>query len=1094
MSFKFRFTFSKKNTCSFTLTDSNEELIKVKNWHVHQEQFQAQFHVLNELVENGFADEHEYSVDIEPTELLNLSRINKQILDLPEEYPFEIFIQSDGQLNQNTFRFRYGFYDFAPNGTRFLAKRTGPVLEIDESVFLLSKIQFEICEALDEFNTLPENVKTFPHNLIKFSTIKSLSPNAAATLDAYLENQEVYLPEKIKLDVHFINNQLHISPLIEPAPTAFVQNFDRFPSVKDVYPVSLGDGKTLRVTFSGDQKTALDKVKKSRKIEDPHLIQQIIEQPEQFFDAECDLSQFYSDRVVEIGLYKPKFYPFASPYKSEWIPGVLIKDRVLGNKQIIFKTEEILQDFIDATELAEKNKEDTVLWEDTPIPIHEAHNAIKIAKKQFENPKKPYAPKEDSEGKEVLIIKENAEFTEFIESKNSQGTFDHSFYQIDNLHPEITLKKHQEEGIAWLQSLSRENISGGLLADDMGLGKTLQLLYFIEWHSKTQGDAEKPYLIVAPVSLLENWEKEYQKFFQPQNLSLINLYDNHNLTRDFNQLKNQSEANELQKKQILLINYEMLRIYQATLAMVDFAIVALDEAQKIKSPGTYITNASKALKADLKIAMTGTPVENTLVDIWCIMDFCTPGLLGNAKDFAKEFQNPLKNEHTNVVELTQLLRKRIGNFIKRRLKSDVAKDLPTKYDNDSSIRRKIMPPTQLDRYLQEIELANQTDLEGTDGRNQKLRCLWAIRDISDHPYLVDRSIESIDQVDDLIQSSAKLQITLEILKDIQASGDKVIIFADRKNTQKMLRKVIQHKFKLQPSIINGDTPSTASKEGKVKLSRQQTIDHFQSKPGFNVIIMSPLAAGVGLNVTEANHVIHYSRHWNPAKEEQATDRAYRIGQKKDVFVYYPMAIFPPDMKGEKGEKLDSFDEILHKLLMNKKFLAQSTLFPTEQAEVRPDEIFGGVFGHKFKSKPENLTIDQFDQLNPNLFEAGIAALYQKEGFDVYLTPYSSDKGADIVAMKDNENYLIQVKQSTSAVGREAVQQIVEAKKYYENKFKVNFTLLVVANQDFTSMAQVLAIPNAVKLKDRHFLDHLINQTPITLLDINRIEAQRMDYV
>lgn len=341
--------------------------------------------------------------------------------------------------------------------------------------------------------------------------------------------------------------------------------------------------------------------------------------------------------------------------------------------------------------------------------------------------------------------------------------------------------------------------------------------------------------------------------------------------------------------------------------------------------------------------MTGTPVENTLVDIWCLMDFAVPGLLGNAKDFAKKYQKPLSDKNTDIKALTEQLRNSIGVFIKRRLKIDVAKDLPTKHDGCSSRIKKVMPTIQLNRYKQAIEIANNTYLEGVEKRNQILKSLWAIRDISDHPFLLDGQILNSSS-EELISSSSKLQITIGVLADIKSKNEKVMIFADRKETQRMLQTVVRDTFGIFTSIINGDMPATKQQEDKSKLSRQQTINHFQAEEGFNIIIMSPIAAGVGLNVTKANHIIHYTRHWNPAKEEQATDRAYRIGQLKDVFVYYPMAIFPEEMKDGSGKRLKSFDEVLDTLLNTKKALASNTLFPTEQAEITPDELFKSLFG------------------------------------------------------------------------------------------------------------------------------------------------------
>lgn len=1089
---KFCYTYS--NNFFFSIENIEGQRIPMSNWDDLKNDFLAQLSILYELHDNGIADFKNDTCEVGTLEILKLSDISKQILGLPDEYPYEIYIQSDGQLNQNNFKFKYGFYDFAPNGTRFQAQRNGAFISINGTDYLLSENQYQICEALDSFNNLTEAERTFQNNLRRFADIKTISKSAALILDSYLNSQEVFCPDKIKIDVQFNDGILEVIPNVEiENEIGFVNTFDKFPKILEIYPVSNGMGSTTRIVVSANQKEELQKIKGIRKIENPETIQQIIENPELFFDEEqTDFTIFYSERVKEIGLYKPKFYPFVCPYKSEWIPGIAIKDKVYGEKRIYIKTAEKLSAFIEEKENAVKSNKTTVTWEDVEIPIIEAENLIKTAKRQFENPKEPSTRTDRNTENEVLIIKENAELTEFIQNVNSPENINHSFSEIDNLYSGINLKTHQVEGISWLQTLHKENLSGCLLADDMGLGKTLQLLYFIEWHSKVYQD-NKPYLIVAPVSLLENWENEYQKFFTPQNLTLTKLYGSTNLTKAFDQIQNQREAQQLQRQHIILTNYETLRSNQATLGLVDFAVVALDEAQKIKTPGTLVTNASKALKADFKIAMTGTPVENTLIDIWCIIDFAVPGLLGNAKEFAKEFQNPLKEEDTDIKELTERLRNKIGIFIKRRLKRDVANDLPAKHDNLNSRIKKVMPDVQLQRYKIEIENANNSELSGVDGRNQKLKSLWAVRDISDHPYLLDNQILNFSS-EELIATSAKLQTTIGILADIKTKNDKVIVFADRKETQKMLQKVIYDTFGIFSSIINGDTPSTKQRENAAKQSRQQTIDRFQSERGFNIIIMSPLAAGVGLNVTEANHVIHYSRHWNPAKEEQATDRAYRIGQQKDVFVYYPMAVFPDSMKNENGEKLKSFDEILDNLLNNKKALASNTLFPTEQAEVRPDELFGNIFGFETETKAEALTIQHIDKLNPNLFEAAIAALYKQQGFDVHLTPYSNDKGVDVVLLGDKDSYLLQVKQTKTLVGRDAIQEIYTAKTYYENRFSTKFKLTAVTNNDFSSTATMLAQSNFVELVNRQQLIKMIDRHKISIKDINKIESQRMQRV
>lgn len=1121
--------FNNINTISFYFQNDIGEKVRYSDWKNIQDNYLSEISIINELYDNGFGERTEFSLDIDTLEVLRLGEIERKILNLPNNYPYEIFIEPDGVLTLNSFKFKYGFYDFAPNGNRLKSKRQGAFILINDIEYLLSESQFQICEEIDYFNAFPEVRKGGVVNLKKLFDLKLFATDSSSVFENFLRNQELLIPEKIKIDINFENGFFEVYPSVElENPYSFTNSFDiDKKNVKEFYSIEDGSGKTTRVFIYSqkeieelnaakalgeisdedyevklDQITRLKRqfetIKRIRKVDDKETIKEISEKPELYFDDEIieypnsentSFLHYYSERVKEIGVYTPKVYPFISPYETKWIPGALIKDKIHGDKKIHLSTLDILTNFIELTDLAVKENKSAVEWDNVKIAIDDAQHIIETAKKQLRSPDKPINPKTISDNT-VLIIKENTEITEFALGNKSTDSLEYRFSRVPNLVQGIELKEYQKFGVSWLQSLFQEKFSGCLLADDMGLGKTLQLLYFIEWHSHYFQD-NKPYLIVAPVSLLENWENEYSKSFKPRNLELKKLYGSVNLTKEKDTNLHQQDAQRLQFKHIILTNYETVRTYQCSLALVDFAIVAFDEAQKIKTPGTLVTNACKALKAEFKVAMTGTPVENSLVDIWCLMDLTVPGLLGNAKEFAQVYQNPLKNENTNIKELTEKLRDSIGDFLKRRLKSDVAQDLPNKFDNEYSRKRQVMPMIQLERYKQEIDLVNQ--IESSDVKNQKLRSIWAIRDISDHPYLIERQILKFTS-EELVATSAKLQVTVGILHEIKFKNEKVIIFADRKETQKMLQKIVHDYFELFPSIINGDTPSSKQLESKCVLSRQQTIDRFQELEGFNVIIMSPIAAGVGLNVTKANHIIHYTRHWNPAKEEQATDRAYRIGQQKDVFVYYPMAVFPDDMKDELGNKLKSFDEILDERLGYKKNLAASTLFPSEQAEVTPDEMFGDIFGSKAESKPSNLLIKDLDNLYPNLFEASIAALYQKMGFDVYLTPYANDKGVDIVVLNGTRNYLIQAKQTKLLVGIDAVQEIYASRNYYERQFNEKFHLMIITNNDYSPSASSLANSNNVELFNRSKLEALVNNTAITIQDINRIESQRMSKI
>jgi SNF2 family DNA or RNA helicase len=1104
------FKWKYDNKFLFFIESSTGDKIPFSEWKNFHSEYLSQLSILKDLIDNGKAkiqqthlevDVHDiFSIDETdcasiglPDEFKHISQsaednINKTILGLPQLYPFVVLIEPDGIMNQRSFKFKYGFFDFAPNGNRLFFKRKGPIISNENEQYLLSLNQFKVLDAIEKFNSLPESARTFHHNLTCFADIKSLSDDVATLLDDFLQSQNVLHPEKIKIDVSFENEILELKPKIDDLKQESLERaFDLSPKIKSIYNVADGNGVTTRVVIDETQKEELANVKLHRKISNQKEIEDIVENPENYFDDNIIDLSYFSQRVREIGIYKPRFYPFVCPYKSEWIPGFVVKDKVNGDKKIHFKTPLELAEFETARNIAIKEGKKQFKYKSEQVAVEDADKIILTAKKQFENPKEPVVKESGTISDEVLIIKENADLLEYIEENKTPESLEHSFSRIDNLVYPIELKEHQTEGVAWLQSLFKEKLNGCLLADDMGLGKTLQILYFIEWHAQNTNE-DKPYLIAAPVSLLENWESEYKRFFKPETLELRFLYGKTGISREFSK----SDVAELQRKQIILTNYESLRSYQMNLCAVDYSIVVLDEAQKIKTPGTLVTNVSKALKADFKIAMTGTPVENTLVDLWCIMDFCIPGLLGNAKDFAKNYQKPLSKEDTDIHALGEQLRGQIGVFIKRRLKQDVAKDLPKK---NLRIISRTMPEIQVNRYSVEIELAKNEQMEGVERRNQILKSLWAIRDISDHPYLVDNQINMFTSAE-LISSSAKLQIVVDELEKIKNKGEKVIIFADRKGTQKMLQKVIYETFRISPpSIINGDTPSSKQKESSSKLSRQQTIDRFQEEEGFNVIIMSPLAAGVGLNVVGANHVIHYTRHWNPAKEEQATDRVYRIGQTKDVTVYYPMAIFPECFTNEKGERQKSFDEILDTLLNRKKSLASSTLFPTEQSEVRPDDIYNDVFGNiNNQSTNKPLTFNEVEKLNPRLFEAYVASLYSKQGFQVYLTPYANDKGADVVAIRENESYLIQAKQSQSSVSNDAIQEVVTAKNYYENQFSEKFNLVVFTNNFFGSSATTLSNSNEVQKIDRTKLENLTRSFPVTIQDINRHESQRLQRI
>ena len=867
------------------------------------------------LVDNGYAKASSEGCMVPFENIYLLDSDERMLLGVPDAYDKAMRLRGEGMLNTTEFKYKLEFLTFVPDGDLFPYERGGNILISDNNQYLLSEEQYELLLRVEDYNKQDEETKTTDFNLRTFAEIKELAINAGCELDSYLANENVFVPGKIKIEVGEDEDGFTVDPSIDIEENdKFKRTFDRMRKVQGQYPLQRDNGERVRVVLNPEQKANLESLKRTGgRHKTREQIRELTERPTEFFDPNVfDLSELYSDRVIEIGIYKPKFYPFICPYKLCWIAGATVETPENGTTKITIEDEEELKEFKNCIIKAEEQHKSIVDYKDAQIDIDDAKFLAETAERQLKNPKEPVNT--EGSGREVLIIEENAEELGFavkervIERGNKYTLFKDPF-----LNDNFSLKEHQEEGVAWLQHLYKSKASGCLMADDMGLGKTLQILYFIDWHSRVYPD-HKPYLIVAPISLLENWENEYNRFFKQPRMSIRRL-----TSKDVPRQFNKDVVQWMQELDIVLTNYESLRIAQLNFCAVEFDVVAVDEAQKIKTPGTLVTNAAKALKANFKIAMTGTPVENTLLDLWCIMDFCVPGLLGNAKAFAAKYQSPLKNEDTDIVALGNEIHEKLGVFFMRRLKKDAAKDLPEKLEMKKQVA---MPMVQDNTYRNEINRYVRGE------EPNMLVTIMHIREISEHPYLYDNTLANHDS-SEVIETSARLQATIPFLDSIRDKNEKVIIFAERKETQRMLQRVCLERYGIVAKIINGDTPSVVSRVSSGKQSRQASIDEFQAVKGFNVIIMSPIAAGMGLNVVAANHVIHFSRHWNPAKENQATDRAYRIGQDKDVYVYYPMAV---------SKQFKSFDETLDELLSRKTSLATSTIFPTERVEVKTEEL------------------------------------------------------------------------------------------------------------------------------------------------------------
>lgn len=1024
--------------------------------------------ILTNLLDNALARETQDFCVVPIQSLYELDSFERSALGLPEMYPYTILVEGSGILTTSKFRYKISFRIFENGNVLPKIQSNGPIVKLkfndEETDYLLTKEQYALISAINEFNELPIDQKNDAKNLESLSQIQSLAHNAKAVLSRTLENREIVNPQKLK--IHLDSNEIQ-SDFGSKNNEEFTRQIDSEQSVKSLYSARRNKESSY-LTLNDNIKPIVEKIKKQRKSKDAAEFQKIIEHPEAFFDTDyADISEFYSERVIGIGLYEPKIYPFISPYKSEWIPSFKIEDRTNGTKNLIIRSIAELKTLEDSLANAKSEGKKYFDFNGINLTVPNAESIIKHAKEVL-------SKKEPVESQGALSVEKKKETAKvlIIEDNVEQIGFDQSTGQIklpktavlmkdEALKGGIALKKHQEEGIAWLQYCLEKKAQGVLLGDDMGLGKTLQVLYLIDWHYRKFNRENKPYLIVAPVSLLENWSNEYQKFFE-NGMSF-------NIVRHAPAVNDNEFISRHSFKHIMLMSYECLRRGQLTMGLLDFAIIAIDEAQKIKEPGTRITNAVKALKGDFKIAMTGTPVENTFMNLWCIMDFAVPGFMGTAKEFAKKYQAPLKSSSTDIKKLGEQLHKEMGGYFLRRLKCDVAKELPPKH---LMFKEEPMPKEQLNRYLMSI------DIGGKPEQGDALRRIQELKRISDHPYLDEKRWEDFPN-SELINSSAKLIATIKILDEIRLKGEKVIVFTERRDMQRMLQRIFLDNYELTTSIINGESKS--STEGN-NPSRQKTIDNFQEKEGFNIIIMSPLAAGIGLNVVGANHVIHYSRHWNPAKENQATDRVYRIGQTKEVFIYYPMAV---------ADNFDSFDKVLDGLLKRKMNLANASLYPTDQIEVTRNDLESKIFGEQTsKANDSPITEDDVRKMDEYLFESFVAALYTKLGFNCKVTPKSGDKGVDVLVYGSG-NIAIQCKHGKTSVGNDAVQEVVAGAKYYESKENIIFKTSVVSNSYFSTQAKDLAKANNVELIDGKTLHSKLSTVKISWRDVHEMERNRM---
>lgn len=426
-----------------------------------------------------------------------------------------------------------------------------------------------------------------------------------------------------------------------------------------------------------------------------------------------------------------------------------------------------------------------------------------------------------------------------------------------------TLRPYQREGLAWLSFLVELGL-GACLADDMGLGKTIQVLALLLCCRKIESkQTKKPSLLVIPASLLGNWHNEARRFTPSLKLTFLHPSET---KRDRIDRIAECPGEMLAETDLVVTTYSMLT-RQTWLRNVNWRLVILDEAQAIKNPSTRQTRAAKKISAQARIALTGTPVENRIGDLWSLFDFLNPGLLGSATVFKQFIKTLEAREHDQFAPLRRL----VGPYILRRMKTDrnIIADLPEKTEVSCYCR---LSKSQIILYESTVR-ALQTTLKTADGiarRGAVLQSLMRLKQICNHPSQLNG--DGRYTPDD----SGKFVRIRKICDEIASRQEKVLIFTQFREMTEPLADYLAVVFGRAGLILHGGT--------QVR-KRKKLIEQFQSDDGPPFFVLSLKAGGTGLNLTAASHIIHFDRWWNPAVENQATDRAFRIGQKRNVLVH-----------------------------------------------------------------------------------------------------------------------------------------------------------------------------------------------------------------
>lgn len=996
-----------------------------------------------EMIYDSIEAESTSIEDIEQSNLLSPKLVN--FLEIPQIGTGIVKLESKLSFRSKNFDI---IHQYQIKDDQQKVPITEPVVTIDGQSYLLSRVQCQACHLVDEhrlqeMNEQEDNfrlgaklkrltslgkIEIVGGRLLKeeIEDISSIRPRFTPTEDGGID---------LGFDLESGNNE-EFEDLVRSSP-----DFQEI-----LYSKGTGTERK-RYVLNEESKAALDSFRRKSHFSRNEK-KLLLDDPKEYLKG-FNLDD-YGERVVGLGiLYAPKVSVFKDEDGTEWInleilPLTPETDEETDTPspipiEINSENAQKIKELIEESKIQENN---TILFEEQEIIITpELEEAVdKIINKAKSN---------DRIG---LITKSNVDDITYSEGTDETIAPPGQF-QINlpsTFSDEFTLKEFQEYGFGWLNWVRNAEYSGCLLADDMGMGKTIQICALLSLLK--QQNQLKTSLLVLPPILKDEWSKELKKFIP--SITCKEITGN----------ISESQIESLIENDIIIVSYHTLLKIQDIVGKIKFKMIVCDEVQFIKNPASARSQAVLAMQGQFKIASTATPIENSISELWAILDYSNPGYLLPLKQFNKKYGDKSISDDEFEKNIDEL-REKLSPLVLRRLKNDYLSSELKEKNIESHLCMIDEKQIQLsEKVIQAYKIDNTI--------SNFLHFFQIITLSLTNPELLNGDFGVFFPTDYV---SPKLTKTLEILSNVKQNNEKALIFANRKAVQMKLSEAIESKFKIKVNIINGDTPT-----GLRKKYTSAFRPDGENSPGFDVLILSPQCAGFGLNLVKANHVIHYLRGFNPAVENQATDRVYRIGQHKPVFVHNLIAAT------DESSLLFTVDQKLDDMIRRKQDLLKDYLYASRASRISEEEL-----SEELNLGNPGLSIDEVDLIEPLEFEVFTGALFDKMNYITSMTP-TNDFGADCVAIGNSgqPNALIQCKKKTlgakGLVGNTSVQEIVGAQKTYEQQYQSEFNdLIVITNGYFSDAAKMQASTNNVRLIGRVELSRLLNEITVTRSDVRQ---------